>query len=128
MIADRYVIEPGADLTCAVLRGANLAGADFTGADLTCADLRKANLAGADFTRANLHNADLRGADLSCADLCGTNLRGADLRGTDLTGADLTRAYWVFDARFTSEQLTWLSLTGQLNSEQIASCVIQEVG
>lgn len=49
-----------ANLSHAILRGADLSGAQLAGADLTEADLRGANLAGAD-----LSNALLRGARLS---------------------------------------------------------------
>ena len=54
------------------------------GADLSDADLRRANLWGAD-----LQYADLRGANLWGADLRGADLSDADLRGADLSGADL---------------------------------------
>jgi uncharacterized protein YjbI with pentapeptide repeats len=121
-----HIIKPGAALRGALLIDVDLRGANFTGADLTCAVLRGARLAGAGFTRANLHNVDLRGADLAGADLTCANLKGTDLRGTDLAGAVLRRS-WVFDARVTSEQLTWLSLTGQLSEAQAQSCVMDTV-
>ena len=72
----------------AVLRGADLRGADLCGAYLSGADLRGAVLCGAD-----LRGAVLRGAYFSGADLCGTDLRGAVLCGTYLSGADLCGAY-----------------------------------
>jgi uncharacterized protein YjbI with pentapeptide repeats len=92
-----------ADLTGAYLRGAHLTGAHLTGADLTGAhltgaDLRGAYLTGADLTGAHLTGADLTGAhltgaDLTGADLTGAHLTGADLRRADLTGADLRGVY-----------------------------------
>ena len=76
------------------LRGADLSDADLRGADLSDANLRvaylsDANLSGADLRGANLRGAYLRGADLRGADLSGANLSGADLRGADLSGANL---------------------------------------
>ena len=76
-----------ADLSRAVLRGADLSGADLRGADLSRADL-----SGADLRGAVLRGAVLRGADLSDADLRGAVLRGAVLRGAVLRGAVLSRA------------------------------------
>ena len=73
-----YIIEPGADLREADLRGANLAGAYLVEVDLR----------GADLTGANLMEAYLRGADL----------READLRGTDLKGAKLDHKHYRFSA------------------------------
>ena len=56
----------------AVLRGADLSGADLRDANLSDAVLRGADLSGADLRDANLSDAVLRGADLRDA-----NLRGA---------------------------------------------------
>ena len=61
----------------AVMRCADLYGANLGGADLRHADLRHANLRG----------ANLRGADLRYADLCGANLGGANLCGANLSSA-----------------------------------------
>ncbi|MBQ1196456.1 MAG: pentapeptide repeat-containing protein [Clostridia bacterium] len=84
-------------MRCADLYGANLGGADLRHADLRHADLRHAdlrgaNLRGANLSSANLRHADLRGAnlrgaDLRYADLCGANLGGADLCGANLSSA-----------------------------------------
>jgi hypothetical protein len=71
-----------ADLSDAVLRGA----------DLSDADLSDAVLRGADLSGAVLRGAVLRGADLSGADLRGADLSGAVLRGADLSGAVLRGA------------------------------------
>jgi uncharacterized protein YjbI with pentapeptide repeats len=69
----------------AMLRWANLRGANLRGAMLCEANLRDADLIGVTLCEADLRDADLFGAmlcdaDLRDADLCGANLRGADLR------------------------------------------------
>jgi uncharacterized protein YjbI with pentapeptide repeats len=79
----------------AVLRGADLRGANLRDADLRGADLRDANLCGANLYGANLRDTNLRGAnlygaDLRGADLCGANLRGADLRSAKTALSDNT--------------------------------------
>ena len=51
-------------LLAALLRDADLSGADLRGADLRDADLSGADLRGADLRGADLHYANLRGADL----------------------------------------------------------------
>ncbi len=82
----------GADLRDAVLSGAYLRGAVLRGADLSGADLRDAVLRGADLSDAVLSDAVLSGADLSDAVLSGAYLRGADLRDAVLSGAYLRGA------------------------------------
>ena len=54
--------------------------------------LRGANLSGANLRDAVLSGANLRSAVLSDADLRSANLSGADLSGADLSGANLFRA------------------------------------
>jgi uncharacterized protein YjbI with pentapeptide repeats len=56
----------------------------------------------------------------------GVTLITVNLQAADLAGAVLRRS-WVFDARFTSEQLTWLTLSGQLSEAQAQSCVMDTV-
>jgi hypothetical protein len=56
----------------AILRDANLSGANLSGAIL-----RDANLSGANLRDANLRDANLSGANLSGANLSGANLSGA---------------------------------------------------
>ena len=85
-------LEPGADLTGAGLRDADLQFADLSYADKTGADLRFTYLDYADLTNARLTSAVLWQAELDAADLTGADLTGANLSYADLTGADLTGA------------------------------------
>jgi len=85
------------DLSGLMLRGRNLADADFAaarlhGCDLSGAKLDNANFFGADMQDINLTDASLRRADLRGACLRGADLSGADLRRAVLKGADLSRA------------------------------------
>ncbi|UCI32133.1 pentapeptide repeat-containing protein [Mesorhizobium sp. B4-1-4] len=82
----------GADLREANLSGANMSGAYLRGANLTEAILRGTRLDGADLRGANLSSARLYLADLSGADLRGANLAAADLFPANLNGADLRKA------------------------------------
>jgi uncharacterized protein YjbI with pentapeptide repeats len=92
----------GADLTKALLRSTNLAGADFsdanlTGADLSDSDLTAANLEhavarGALFMKSNLTRANLKRADLMDTILQGAKLRGATLETANLFRADMLKA------------------------------------
>ena len=107
----RVVSLSHANLTEAVLVGANLAGADLSHANLTQAVLASANLAGADLSHANLGGADLGGADLHYAILVGANLYYAKLTGMDLTGANLTGAN-LAGADLARMDLTGANLTG----------------
>ena len=105
----------GADLSSAILTGAQLDRATMVRAILAGADLREASMFHADLTDANLFRAtladakvnyaDLGGADLSSANLAGAqlvrarlqmaNLEGAKGPGAEFEGADLTRAKLV---------------------------------
>ena len=82
----------GANLVGANLGCANLGGADLCGANLGCANLGGADLRYADIRGANLGDAYLRGANLRYADLGGADLGGADLRDANLSDADLRGA------------------------------------
>ncbi|MEC7500146.1 MAG: pentapeptide repeat-containing protein [Planctomycetota bacterium] len=109
-------LEPGADLTGAGLRDADLQFADLSYADMTGADLRftyldYADLTDAFLTGADLQNADLQFADLSYADLTGADLYDATLFYTDMEGADLTNANLrTADLRFAD--LSYADLSG----------------
>ena len=76
----------------AILRGADLTGADLSSAELLGANLRDAELLGASLRGAILVRANLLGADLSGANLFGANLRGAILTRAILSDASLAAA------------------------------------
>ena len=101
----------------AVLRGADLRGADLRGAVLSDADLRGAVLSDAD-----LRGADLRGAVLSDAVLSGAVLRGAVLRGADLRGAVLRGAV-LSGAVLSGANLSDANLSGVPKIENIHQAV-----
>jgi uncharacterized protein YjbI with pentapeptide repeats len=98
----KYADFTGANLTNARL--SNVGYANFTGADLANARmismghavLKNANLTGADLTGAVANKVDLTNADLTNADLTGANLNVADLTGATLTGATLTGVSWMW--------------------------------
>jgi len=86
------------------LRGATLAGMDFSGVNLSEANLHSADLSGQNFDRANLSAADLYGANLQR-----THLNGADLSGAYLSEADLNIAT-VNKADLTCADLSWAGM------------------
>ena len=84
---------PGADLSDANLRHANLSGANLSGANLRYANLSDTDLSGSYLRRANLtcsilRHSDLSGANLRSADLSWANLNDANLNGADLRWAN----------------------------------------
>jgi hypothetical protein len=83
----RTLLTDGSDL-----RGADLAGMDFSHSYMQRLDLSGANLSGADLSHTKLFGANLAGADLSEANLVGADLTQANLAGANLTGADLSQA------------------------------------
>jgi uncharacterized protein YjbI with pentapeptide repeats len=87
-----------ADLNCAHLNGADLAGSNLLHVDLRGADLRLANLTGAQLRDADLYRAQLDGADLTDANLYGARLPGACLRWTKPSRAQLQSAADLTDA------------------------------
>lgn len=103
----------GADLSRISLRGArldraNLTTANLSQADLTDADLSSAKLEGASLVRARLTGATLSNARLGKADFTGADLSGATLHQTDLTGVDFKDAR-LFGTRIT-EPTWWVAL------------------
>ena len=90
----RGTIHSGAKAVAADLDGKVRFGAKLAGADLSDANLTGALLTGALLTCANLSDANLAGAHLRGADLNGANLAGAHLRGADLSDVDLSDARW----------------------------------
>ena len=104
-----------ADLSNAILCGADLSGdflieADLSNADLSEANLGEAMLLRADLSRANLSEAcligahlveaDLRKADLSRAVLSRAKLHRSDLREADLSGAKGWTKEQLAEAKF----------------------------
>ena len=88
----KVLFSAGGESLRDVVQQAVMRGADLSGADLRSANLRGADLSSADLRSADLSSADLRGAYLSGADLSSAYLRGAYLSGADLSGADLRSA------------------------------------
>ena len=93
------------DLRGALLRGEDLSYRELAGVD-TGADLTDAVLVGANLTQASLRNATLAGARLDEARLSGADLRGANLTRarlarTDLRGAVLAGSRWVAPPSWT---------------------------
>lgn len=86
-LAIRWAFSSGA-----VLRDADLIGANLSGADLRRANLIDANLSRAYLSRADLGDANLNRAYLSRANLSGAYLSGANLSDAYLSDADLSRA------------------------------------
>lgn len=109
-----------ANLTNAILFGANLTDANLNrtdlpeailyGANLTRARLAVANLTRADLSRADLTDANLSDANLIRARLAVANLPGANLSGANLYSADLIRAQLV-ETNLTDANLTHANLT-----------------
>jgi hypothetical protein len=88
VLGRRTMVLPGTgiELERTDLRGAELAGQDFSrfcfaGANLDGAVLTGCDLSDATFTGATLRNAVLTDATLARADLAGADLTGADLQG-----------------------------------------------
>ena len=78
------------DLSRAMLRGHDLAGASLHSANLSNADLAESVLAYANLVDANLIGANLRESALVLAQLVYASLNRANLTGVNLTGANLT--------------------------------------
>lgn len=86
-----------ADLSGAVLKGRNLAGARLRQADLSLAEMNRTSFAGGDLRDANFYGgvfggASFAGANLTNASLVGAYLEGANFRGAILAGANLSGA------------------------------------
>lgn len=88
----RYEIEKGEesiDLECAELSEIKLPKADLSYAVLDGANLNKGDLHEVDFSYASLWNTNLAGANLSYTNMCFTSLFFTDFSGANLTGATL---------------------------------------
>jgi len=88
--------------------GKNLKGADLSFALLIGADLRYANLSGANLDGVDLTNQDLTGTILSFSDLTGAKLDGVDLSNKDLTGTILK------NVDLSKIDLTYKNLSGAI--------------
>jgi len=82
------------DLSCAILKQA-----DLTDAHLERANLEGAHLEWADLSSAHLEGGRLEGAHLEEAHLEGAHLEGARLRGAHLEGASLVEVVGLSEAR-----------------------------
>ncbi len=99
-VVNDLIVGPGANLSQALLSGADLQGVDLSGADLTFALLNDTNLADVDFSGATmtfalLNNATLGGADLSTADLGSAGLTGVQGQLSAAAGVSLPAGYFV---------------------------------
>ena len=86
-----------ADLSGAVLKGKNLAGARLRQADLSLAEMNRTSFAGGDLRDVNFYGgvfggASFAGANLTNASLVGAYLQGANFRGATLAGANISGA------------------------------------
>lgn len=88
-----------ANFSYANLTGAVLAGANATHVTFDHADLTGANLQSADLSCASFRNADLSGANLTFAELFDVDLGTARIDGAVLRDADLTRAHLTANQR-----------------------------
>ncbi len=94
---DGYLVGPGANLTNAVLNGANLTTANLTDAVLNGANLTGANLTTANLTGATLTNANLNGVGLTSATLTNAVLTGVQSGGVTGTPAALPTNWQLVD-------------------------------
>src|SRR5258708_3486440 len=96
------------------LQGADLSRAILEGADLSRADLSRAILEGANLRGANLHEAIMEGTNLEGANLIAANLEGANLSGPILriVGLDVDDpvAAMLMEANLTGAHLSRASL------------------
>ncbi|APB34341.1 pentapeptide repeat-containing protein [Gloeomargarita lithophora Alchichica-D10] len=85
----------GADLTQADVSWAILDGANLTQVDFGCANLKRCNLVGANLTGANFNGADLTEANFLRANLTAVDLRKATLNSTQMPDGSIK-----FDKRY----------------------------
>ena len=100
-----------ADLSGAILTGANMSGARVEDANLSDASLARTDLSGANLLKVNLSGASLDSANLSGVFLYSTNLSGADLNNANLSPALLSGAN-LSAADFEDAKLSYASVVG----------------
>lgn len=81
-----------ANLTGAILAGANLTGANLSWSNLTEAALHRCNLTKTDLSWSNLTRACLSGAEFQSTDMRGADFLHADISETPYFGGDVTGA------------------------------------
>lgn len=86
VLADGYLIGPGANLAGASIMDETLPNLDLTGANLTGATIHNSHLVGANFTNANLTDADLSNSWFDSAIFTGADVSRANLAWEYFTG------------------------------------------
>jgi uncharacterized protein YjbI with pentapeptide repeats len=148
MLANNYLVGPGANLQFAGLSGADLTNADLSNADLTNAKLAQVTLTGANLAGATLTGvtsggisgtpaalpdnwsvrvgflfgpgADVTMAALGNADLSGLTLTGITIDTADLTGANLSNTD-LTGATLRELKLNGANLTGATLTDEQSS-------
>ena len=141
VVANGYLVGPGADLTGANLKGANLTGTSFCGTTVTgvmsggvtvgstanlCIPIVNGyiladgvNLSGADFSNADFLPYLLKGIggfagdNLTNANFTGARILGYSFANSDLTGANFTNSN-ATSANFTNAILSNVNFSGTL--------------
>src|SRR5713226_1613069 len=101
------------DLSNADLSRAILYGANFSKADLSYIDISEAHLSYANFNGATLIGAEISGTDLMHSSFLNANLREASLSGADLFGANFSGAN-LSDANLSGASLLRTNLRGSI--------------
>ena len=106
-----------ANLSLAILTGADLSEAFILGADLSGAQLINANLARSTIIYANMRSAVLQNADLSGSQIFTTNFAGANLLMANLDKAELHEAE-LYGTNFFGASLKQADFSGALLSKE----------
>lgn len=112
-----------AELTESYLRHANFTNATLMEAKLERTNLSFANLEKANLLMANLTNADLSDAKLINSKLTGANLQYATLFNANLNGADLSNAF-----NLTCEQINSADIDGETKVPDYMEKIWDEYG
>ena len=118
-----------ADMSLAILRGANLSGSRLLGTDLSGAELSGANLSNCEVIYTNLRMAVLFGASLSGTFILDSNLTGAKLAHANLANAQFpsTKLYGanLFGASIGGADFSGAVLSKE-NGKYVATGLTQE--